>query len=191
MNENTNTQIFGKKLKMLLERENRTQSELAEYCGVSAGAVTNWIRGKKFPRPAKIEKITEFLGCTKDDLLLEPVNPPDDAEGFGDKLNYYLLKAGKSQSDLARDLGVTSSAVNQWINQGHIPHINMVQKIAAILGVKVNELIGDSINTGDLEPTDELFEKRKLLFDKSQKASAEDLDKIIDIVDIILGDKKN
>ena len=35
---------------------------------------------------------------------------------------------------------------------------------------------------------EELFRKRKLLFDMSGKASAEDLDKIIKIVDAFIGD---
>lgn len=181
--------IFGKNLKRLLNDRNRTQAELSEYLGVTTGAVSNWVNGKKAPRIDKIDKIAEFLNCSREELLVENIEPPEKTASFSRKLEFYLDQSGKSQSDLAREIGVTSSAVNQWLKKGNMPSMSTISQIANVLGVTVNELIGDELNTEVKNVDAELYDKRRLLFDKSKRASSEDLDKILDIVDIILGNK--
>lgn len=42
--------------------------QLAVHMNVSPTAVTNWIRGYKYPSADKLPKIAAFLGCSIDDL---------------------------------------------------------------------------------------------------------------------------
>jgi hypothetical protein len=62
-----------------------------------------------------------------------------------------------------------------------------IQSIAEYLHCGVGDLIDYQAKTPDTVK-DELFEKKKVLFSMSDKASAEDLDKIITIVKTIVGD---
>lgn len=42
--------------------------QLAVHMNVSPTAVTNWIRGYKYPSADKLPKIAAFLGCSIDEL---------------------------------------------------------------------------------------------------------------------------
>ena len=46
-----------------------TQKQLASEVGTSSQAVTNWLKGKDFPRPASLLKLATTLGLTFDQLV--------------------------------------------------------------------------------------------------------------------------
>jgi len=46
-----------------------TQKQLASSVGTSSQAVTNWLKGKDFPRPASLLKLATILGLTFDQLV--------------------------------------------------------------------------------------------------------------------------
>jgi transcriptional regulator with XRE-family HTH domain len=46
-----------------------TQKQLASAIGTSSQAVTNWLKGKDFPRPASLLKLATTLGLTFDQLV--------------------------------------------------------------------------------------------------------------------------
>jgi len=46
-----------------------TQKQLASAVGTSSQAVTNWLKGKDFPRPASLLKLATTLGLTFDQLV--------------------------------------------------------------------------------------------------------------------------
>ena len=60
-----------------------------------------------------------------------------------------------------------------------------LQKIAAYFEVPLSTLVEEELSAVE-EKQNELFRKRKLLFDLSQKASEEDLDKMIKIFGAII-----
>ena len=64
-------EIFSKNLRRLLEERGKTQAELARYVGVSKGSVTRWVKGMTDPRTDKVDKMCEFLGCSRADLMNE------------------------------------------------------------------------------------------------------------------------
>ena len=61
---------FSANLRKHLEEQNKSQIELADFCGVSPATVTFWLRGSE-PKPntGRLEKICQFLNCTPADLL--------------------------------------------------------------------------------------------------------------------------
>lgn len=58
------------------------------------------------------------------------------------------LKAGLTQYELAKRLDVTSMAVSHWESGRREPPLSMLRKIAAVLGVRVCELIEDEPISG-------------------------------------------
>lgn len=109
-------------------------------------------------------------------------------EYFGRQLTRFLEANGRTQKELADRLGVSKQIVSKWCHGTRIPRMNKIQTIAEFLNCTVTDLIDYEGTWTPDAVKDELFEKRKVLFSMSDKASAEDLDKIITIVKTIVGD---
>lgn len=91
---------------------------------------------------------------------------------------------GIKLSVLASGIGVRSSVFTE-LKKGRTKKLSVVtlEKIAAYFEVPISLLTAESESVEDMQ--NELFRKRKLLFDLSAKASSEDLDKLIKIVDAL------
>ena len=64
-------EVFSKNLRYYMEARGKTQKELAEIVGVSAPTMNDWISGKKFPRIDRIERLANYFGILKSDLIEE------------------------------------------------------------------------------------------------------------------------
>ena len=62
-------EIFAKNLRYYLSLSGNTQKELAQIIGVSAPTMHEWCRGKKTPRMDKVEKLANYFGILKSDLI--------------------------------------------------------------------------------------------------------------------------
>ena len=61
--------IFVNNLKYYLNLRGKSQTELANYLGVSKATITNYINGVNLPRMDKVDKICQFLFINRSDLL--------------------------------------------------------------------------------------------------------------------------
>lgn len=91
-------------------------------------------------------------------------------------------------SVLAANIGIRSSVFSE-LKMGRTKQLSTatLQKIAAYFEVPLSTLVEEELSPVE-ETQNELFRKRKLLFDLSQKASEEDLDKMIKIFGAIIGE---
>ncbi len=103
-----------------------------------------------------------------------------------EKIRQLCEERGIRLSALAAGIGVRSSVFSE-LKSGRTKQLSVgtLQKIADYFAVPQSYLLEDADRADALQ--EELFRKRKLLFDKSGKASAEDLDRILKIVDAIVG----
>ncbi len=69
MSEKELNSIIAKNISKYLEIQSKTQSDLAEYIGVSQATVSNWCKGIKMPRMAKIDMICNFFSIKRSDLM--------------------------------------------------------------------------------------------------------------------------
>lgn len=82
------------RLKEILSKRGMTQKMLANSLGVTENAVSNWVKGKREPSIATIEKMVSLLDCTADDLL----GIQREAGGEPKRLPYVIeLKGDTSQ----------------------------------------------------------------------------------------------
>ena len=79
---------IGRNIQVLRSRHGLSQRELANIAGVSDKAVSTWELGKKVPRMGAIQKMADYFGIRKSDIIesvtVEPA-PKDEAkllEGF-------------------------------------------------------------------------------------------------------------
>jgi len=66
--------IFVKKLKILLDKNNITQRELAETIGISESTVGKWLLKKAIPRMGIIEKLSSVFSVPKSYFFDEKEN---------------------------------------------------------------------------------------------------------------------
>lgn len=71
MNKEWSKDVFAKNLKYYMEKANKNQKEMATIVGVSAPTFNEWLKAKKFPRIDKIEKMAQYFGILKSDLIEE------------------------------------------------------------------------------------------------------------------------
>lgn len=66
-----NKETMAKNLSFYLEKSGKTQRELAEIVDVSSSTFNDWVKAKKYPRIDKIEKMANYFGILKSDLIEE------------------------------------------------------------------------------------------------------------------------
>lgn len=74
-------------------------------------------------------------------------------------LGFYLSLRKMSQKELAERLGVSQSAVTNWIKGKNAPDIEMVAAICDILDVSVSDLFGKSQADGRSDTERRLLER--------------------------------
>ena len=64
-------EIFSSNLIRYLAESGKTQKEVAAAVGVSTGTFCDWVKGRVYPRMDKIQKLAEYFGIRKSDLVEE------------------------------------------------------------------------------------------------------------------------
>ena len=62
-------------------------------------------------------------------------------EAFVKLLPLYMKRAGTNQRELAKAVGKSESTVHCWVNGKAFPRIDMIQKIADVLGCTTDDLL--------------------------------------------------
>ena len=68
-----NKEIFIRNLKRHLAKSGKKKIEVATAVGVSTGTFADWLKGRSYPRMDKIQKLADYFGVKKSDLV-EDVN---------------------------------------------------------------------------------------------------------------------
>lgn len=61
--------IFARNLNNLMEKANKTRSEICQALNLNYFTFSDWCNGKKFPQIDKIELLADYFGCSKADLI--------------------------------------------------------------------------------------------------------------------------
>lgn len=115
---------------------------------------------------------------------------------FAKNLNYYLVKKGKTQSDLVKDLKITASTVSDWATGKNYPRIDKMQLLADYFGILKSDLTEEhpeSVLTDDLELQDYLEELKnrdemRMLFSLAKGASKQDVMQAVKIIEALTKD---
>lgn len=129
-------QILSKNLKRLIKSKGIDQKQLAEHLGISEMAVSNWVQGNKYPRISNIQKMADYFGVKKSDLIEDKENVKAITST---KYNYFPtpISAGLP---IEVD-GITENEVEQI----SIPDVIM-GKWAGHKDIFVTRINGDSMN---------------------------------------------
>lgn len=68
-----NKNIFATNLKRYMALNEKSRKDISEALGISYYTVTDWVKGKKYPRMDKVEKLADYFGILKSDLIEEKI----------------------------------------------------------------------------------------------------------------------
>ena len=66
---------------------------------------------------------------------------------FSKNLKHYMNLSHKNQTDLMRDLNLSSSTVSNWCTGTKLPRMNKVQMLADYFGIEKSDLIEEKKDT--------------------------------------------
>lgn len=85
MSENEQKIIFSRNLLKLVSAQNKTQKEVADAIGVSPQTFNTWCQGIALPRMGKVQKLADYFGVNKSDLIEEKEDTVEETYYFDEK----------------------------------------------------------------------------------------------------------
>src|SRR3712207_677795 len=82
-----NKEVMAKNIKRYMDIHNIDRKELANIAGVAYSTLSDWLNANKYPRIDKIEKMSNYFGISKADLV-EEYNPTNN---IGNNHNEYRM----------------------------------------------------------------------------------------------------
>ena len=70
--------VFAKNLNYYMDVNGKTRKDICDALGISYYTVSDWANGKKYPRMDKVDKLADYFGITKADLIEEKVSEETD-----------------------------------------------------------------------------------------------------------------
>lgn len=65
-------EVFSRNLNYYMNERGKSRTDVADAIGVSYFTFTDWVKGKKFPRMDKVEKLAKYFNVKISDLI-EPM----------------------------------------------------------------------------------------------------------------------
>jgi len=114
-------------------------------------------------------------------------------EIFVKNLRYLMDAKGISQTDICRELGVSSATVSDWCTGKKYPRIDAMQRLADMLGVRLSTLTSETglLDYEDQQRLEALHQNPRLglLFDRTRRMSHEDVEFMLQFADRILKER--
>ena len=100
-----NKSVFASNLQKYMAMNNKSRRDLSEALGISYYTVTDWVKGKKFPRMDKVEMLADYFGILKSDLIeeqiQEDIKEPAMFDGLSENQKKLMLFAQTVPEDKA------------------------------------------------------------------------------------------
>ena len=64
-----NKEVFAKNLKSYIIKSGKDRMQISEDLDFPYSTLTEWVNAKKYPRIDRIEKLAEYFGISKSDLI--------------------------------------------------------------------------------------------------------------------------
>lgn len=152
--------VVGKNLTKLVKNSGKSRKEICAATGIGYSTFTEWINGRKYPRPEGIELLANYFGVSKADLIEEQSVLPaqlSPAE-IGSRIQERLTQKGITPAEMDDLTGFKKGTTAKWI-AGKItnPPIGMLEVLSAATGLSISLLRGD--------PTEDPLAKYQNLLD--------------------------
>lgn len=131
--------IISKNLQKLMQEHNINQAQLGEIAGVSESAVGKWILKHNAPRMGNIQRIADYFGILKSDILEDKPKLPDGIIPINKARRIPILGSVACGTPIFSEQNIEDYFVT-----------NDIIKADFCLYAKGDSMIGADINDGDL-----------------------------------------
>ena len=97
-----NRMIFAKNLQRYMDEKEKSRKDVSSAIGVSYYTLTDWVKGKKYPRMDKVELLANYFGVLKSDLIEEKSQQPTQSKLSARKKAFMQKVEGMSDDQLER-----------------------------------------------------------------------------------------
>lgn len=87
-----NKNVFSRNLKYQMDLNNKSRQEVATALGISYFTITSWVNGTKYPRMDKVEKLANYFGILKSDLIEEKTEEHREMQQKNDTLSDIVIR---------------------------------------------------------------------------------------------------
>lgn len=130
---------FSKNLKNYMEINNETVSSLSEALDIPYTTVSDWLNGRKMPRPFPLNILADHYSISTSDLLKEDIE--NDNHMVSKNIRVLRKKNSLTQDQLANKMDVTKQTISNWETGSKLPRLDKIQKLASIFNVDQHTLI--------------------------------------------------
>ena len=109
-------------------------------------------------------------------------------EVFAKNLKKYMELNGKSRREVCAALGYSYFTFSDWVNGKKMPRMDKVEQLANYFGILKSDLIEDKKETAP-ENGSGLSEAKKQLLALAENCSEEEAEKLLQVMQLILGKK--
>lgn len=88
---------------------------------------------------------------------------------FGDRLSFILSEKQISQREFAEKIGVSDVSISRYMHGTRSPRMNILRKMAEVLGVSASELIGEVGEMDEYILLKTLIKRNASMMTKKQK----------------------
>lgn len=103
---------IGKNIRRLRKAKDMSQEELANAIGVSRAAVTQWETGWSQPRMGMIEKLADYFGVSKAEIIDSESSKPEGAISLSMSKEAYLPLLGRVHAGDAQEPDVVDDRIS-------------------------------------------------------------------------------
>ena len=107
-------------------------------------------------------------------------------EVFAKNLKKYMELNRKTRREVCAALGYSYFTFSDWVNGKKMPRMDKVEQLANYFGVLKSDLIEEKKETA---PEDGLSKAKKQLLDLAENCSEEDAERLLQVMELILGKK--
>lgn len=147
INDKLRAELIGLNISELLKKNNITKKQFSEKLKIPYSTALDYLNGKTLMPLFIIQRCATLLNVKNSDIDSVYRDNINAKKIFAKNFKWYLQLSGKTQKDVAKDLGFTTSSLSEWVNGNMYPRIDKIEMIADYFNISISDLIDDNSST--------------------------------------------
>lgn len=144
-----NKEIFSRNLNFYMSEHGKSRNDIAEAIGVSYFTVTDWVKGKKFPRMNRVEQLAQYFGVKISDLI-EKKSKDTETMTIGNLFAYLRKQRELSVSEFSEEIGISEEEIRNYETAKEGIPFKIVKMLADYFDISMEKLTTNQVKAKDI-----------------------------------------